>query len=155
MAITTKIQYMIMSALQMVVSDSDFSKTTLDFISVWITSWAVPSRQEAELPCCTWFTYAFHCCLMECGRPEFDSRFRRESFSRSGHTSDLEIGTPEATLPGARCHSVNTGTGQHGVRILWLGEMESLICNFCLSVAARKLVWADPSLKYTSMSLGR
>ena len=25
-----------------------------------------------------------------------------------------------------------------------------MICNFCLSVAARKIVWADPSLRYTS-----
>ena len=33
--------------------------------------------------------------------------------------------------------------------------MESLICNFYLSVAARKIVWADPSLRYTRMLLGR
>ena len=30
-----------------------------------------------------------------------------------------------------------------------------LICNFYLSVAARAVVWADPSLRYTSMLLGR
>ena len=35
------------------------------------------------------------------------------------------------------------------------GEVESLICNFYLSVAARKNVYADPSLRYTSMLLGR
>ena len=29
-----------------------------------------------------------------------------------------------------------------------------VICNFYLSVAARKLVWADPSLRYTRMLLG-
>ena len=34
-----------------------------------------------------------------------------------------------------------------------LGEVESLICNFYLSVAARKIVCADPSLRYTSMLL--
>ena len=34
-------------------------------------------------------------------------------------------------------------------------EVEGLICNFYLSVAARKIVCADPSLKYTSMLLGR
>ena len=39
-----------------------------------------------------------------------------------------------------------------GIIILWLGEVESLICNFYLSVASRDLsvasctnVWADPS----------
>ena len=29
-----------------------------------------------------------------------------------------------------------------------------MICNFCLSVAARKIVCLGPSLRYTSMSLG-
>ena len=33
--------------------------------------------------------------------------------------------------------------------------MESLVCNFYLSVAARKLVWADSSLRYNCMLLGR
>ena len=41
------------------------------------------------------------------------------------------------------------------ISILWLGEMESLVCNFYLSVAARTIVWADPSLRYTRMLLGR
>ena len=76
-------------------------------------------------------------------------------FSRSSHTSDSKIGTPVSTLPGAWRYRVSAGTGQPGVSILWLGEVESLICNFCLSVAARKIVWADPSLRYTSMLLGR
>ena len=72
-------------------------------------------------------------------------------FSGSSHTSDLKSGTPVATLPGAwRCR-VSTGTGQPGVSILWLGEVERLICNFHLSVVARKIVWADPSLRYTSL----
>ena len=30
-----------------------------------------------------------------------------------------------------------------------------MICNFYLSVAARKIVRADPSLRYTSLLLGR
>ena len=76
-------------------------------------------------------------------------------FSESSHTSDLKIGTPVATLPGAWCYRVSTGTGQPGVSILWLGEVERLIRNFYLSVAARKIVWADPSLRYTSLLLGR
>ena len=76
-------------------------------------------------------------------------------FSGSSHTSNLKTGTPVATLPSAWCCRVSAGTGWPGVSILWLGEMESLVCNFCLSVAAHKLVWADPSLRYTCMLLGR
>ena len=70
-------------------------------------------------------------------------------FLGSSHTYDLKIGTPVATLPGAWRYRVSAGTGRPSVSILWLDEMESLICNFCLSVAARKIVWADPSLRYT------
>ena len=76
-------------------------------------------------------------------------------FSGSSHTSDLKTGTPVATLPGAWRYRVSTGTGRLGVSILWLGEVERLICNSYLSVAARKIVWADPSLRYTSLLLGR
>ena len=36
-------------------------------------------------------------------------------FSGSSHTSDLNIGTPVATLPGAWCYRVSAGTGQPGV----------------------------------------
>ena len=75
-------------------------------------------------------------------------------FSGSSHTSDLNIGTPVATLPYAWCNRVSAGTGWPGVSILWLGEMESLV-NFYLSVAARKIVGADLSLRYTCMFLGR
>ena len=88
------------------------------------------------------------------GDPGFESRWRRD-FSGSSHTSDLKIGTPVATLPGAWRYRVSAGTGRPGVSILWLGEVESLICSFYLSVAARKIVWADPSLRYTRMLLGR
>ena len=69
------------------------------------------------------------------------------------HTSDSKIGTPVATLPGAWRYRVSAGTDRSGVNILWLGEVESLICNFYLSVAAHKIVWADPSLRYTRMLL--
>ena len=75
-------------------------------------------------------------------------------FSGLSHTSDLKIGTLVATLPGAWCSRVSAGNGRPSVSILWLGEMESLICNIYLSVAACKIVWADPSLRYTSMLLG-
>ena len=70
--------------------------------------------------------------------PGFKFSLRRD-FSGSSHTSDLKIGTPVATLPGAWRYRVSAGTGWPGVSILRLGEMESLIRNFCLSVAARKL----------------
>ena len=86
--------------------------------------------------------------------PGFESRLRRV-FSRSSHTSDLKIDTPVATLTGAWHYRVSAGTGRPGVSILWLGEVESWLCNFYLSVAARKTVLADPSLRYTSMLLGR
>ena len=76
-------------------------------------------------------------------------------FSVLHHTSDLKIGTPVATLPDAWRYRVSAGTGWPGVSILLLGEVESLICNFCLSVAARKIVCAGLSLRYTSMLLGR
>ena len=59
-------------------------------------------------------------------------------FSGLSHTSDSKIGTPVATLPGAWHYSVSAGTGRPSVSILWLGEVESWICNFYLSVAARK-----------------
>ena len=39
-------------------------------------------------------------------------------FSGSSHTSDLKIGTPEATLPGASRYRVSAGTGRPGVSIL-------------------------------------
>ena len=83
---------------------------------------------------------------------EFETRLRRD-ISGLSHTSDLKIGTPVATLPGAWRYRVSAGTGWPGVSIPWLGEMESLICNFYLSVATRTIVWADPSLRYTRMLL--
>ena len=53
-------------------------------------------------------------------------------FSGSSHTSDLKVGTPVATLPGAWRYRVSAGTGRPSVSVLCLGEMESLICNFYL-----------------------
>ena len=74
-------------------------------------------------------------------------------FSRSSHTSDLKTGTPVATLPDAWCYRVSAVTG-------W---PVSVYCDWVrwkfwsatyLSVTARKIVWADPSLRYTCLSLG-
>ena len=41
-----------------------------------------------------------------------------EIFPGSSHTSDLKIGSPAATLPGARRYRVSTGTGRPSVSIL-------------------------------------
>ena len=49
--------------------------------------------------------------------PGFESRLRL-IFSGSSHTSDLKIGTPVATLPGAWSYRVSAGTGRPGVSIL-------------------------------------
>ena len=49
--------------------------------------------------------------------PGFESRLRRD-FSGSSHTSDLKVGTPLATLPGAWRYRVSAGTGLPGVSIL-------------------------------------
>ena len=84
----------------------------------------------------------------------FESRLGRD-FSESSHTSDSKTGTPVVTLPGAWRYRVSIGTGRPDVSILRLGEVESLICSFYLSVAARAIVFADPSLRYTSLMLGR
>ena len=50
--------------------------------------------------------------------PGFDSRFRRGDFSGSSHTSDVKIGTPVTTLPGAWRYRVSARTGWPGVSIL-------------------------------------
>ena len=71
--------------------------------------------------------------------PRFKSHLRW-SFSGSSHTSDLNIDTPVATLPGAWRKRVSSRTDRPGVSILCLGEVESLIWDFYLSVAARKIV---------------
>ena len=46
--------------------------------------------------------------------PGFESRLLQD-ISGSSHISDLKIGTPVATLPGAWRYRVSTGTGQPGV----------------------------------------
>ena len=104
-------------------------------------------------------TYRLDCLVVKASAPRaegpgFEFRLRR-AFSGSSHTRDSKIGTPLAIVPGAWRYRVSAGTGRPGVRILWLGEVESWICGFYLSVAARQIVIADPSLRYTSLLLGR
>ena len=50
--------------------------------------------------------------------PGFDSRLQRGNFSGSSHTSDLKMGTPLTTRPGAWRYSVSTETGVPGVSML-------------------------------------
>ena len=47
--------------------------------------------------------------------PGCESRLRRGFFPGSSHTSELKIGTPVSTLPGAWRYRVSTGTGRPGV----------------------------------------
>ena len=48
---------------------------------------------------------------------EFDSRLRQD-FTGLSHTSNLKVGTPVATLPGAWHYRVSAGTGRPSVSIL-------------------------------------
>ena len=65
------------------------------------------------------YTLASHCLIglvvnasaSKAEHPGFDSRLRRGDFARSSHTSDLRIGTPVATIPGALCYRASVGTG--------------------------------------------
>ena len=50
---------------------------------------------------------------------------------------------------------VNAGTGWPGGSVLPLGEMASLSCHFCLSVAAHSIVEAYLSLIHASRLSGR
>ena len=77
-----------------------------------------------------------------------------DHLSRLNRTSKLKIGTPVTTLPGACRYRVSAGTGWSGVSILWLGEIESLVCSFYLSVAVLIIFLVDPSTRYTNMLLG-
>ena len=54
---------------------------------------------------------------LESGRSRYEPGLRWV-LSGSSHTSDLNIGIPVATLPGAWCCRVSPGTGRPGVSIL-------------------------------------
>ena len=49
--------------------------------------------------------------------PGLESHLRQD-FSGSYHTSDLKIGTPVATLPGAWLYGASAGTGWPSVSVL-------------------------------------
>ena len=85
------------------------------------------------------------------GRPEFSSHFHHGSFSRSSHTSNLEIGALVVILLSTWHYRVSAGAGWPGVSILWLGEIASLICIFSVW---QHIQMCQP-LGYTSMLQGR
>ena len=59
---------------------------------------------------------------LDSSRPEFKSHFHHGSFSRSSHTSNVEIGTPVVILPSAWHYRVSAGTGWPGVSIVCLAS---------------------------------
>ena len=73
-------------------------------------------------------------------------------FRESSHTRGLENGTPVATLTGTWLYRVQAGTGWSGISIMRLGVIETLICNFYLSVSARTIVRAGASLGTASLA---
>ena len=58
-----------------------------------------------------------------------------------------------ATLLGAWCYRASAGTGWPGVSILWQGEIESLICNFYLSVVYERIAGTLSNQQTTSLFL--
>ena len=86
--------------------------------------------------------------------PGFESRLRRDFFGVESYQW-LKNWHSSGTLPGAWRYRVSTGTDWPvSVYCDWV-RWTFLVCNFYLSVAARKIVWADPSQRYTCMLLGR
>ena len=78
--------------------------------------------------------------------PGFESRLSRDFSGVESYQwlKTIKVGTPVDTLPGAWRYRVSAGAGLTSVSILWLGEMESLVCNFYLSVAAHKIEQIHP-----------
>ena len=57
--------------------------------------------------------------------------------------------------PGAWRYRVRARTGWLGVSIMWFGEIARLICFVYLREASHEMLSADPSLRHTSMLMGR
>ena len=71
--------------------------------------------------------------------PGFECSLHRDFFGVKSYQWLKNWHSSGYPLPGAWCYRVSAGTGWPSVSILWLGEMESLVCNFLLSVVARKI----------------
>ena len=78
--------------------------------------------------------------------PGFESCLQRDFFRVKSYQWLKKVGTPVTSLPGAWHYRVSAGTGQPGVSILWLGEIESLICSFSVWSAASISVWQHVKL---------
>ena len=84
------------------------------------------------------YVYVVHWhCTAQLSMFNMEKRFRNKIIII---ISNFKFGTPVATLPGAWRIRVSGGTGQPGVSVMRLGEVESFICSFYLSVAARTIV---------------
>ena len=92
----------------------------------WTSPVSIPVISSGHRTCRSCKTYEVHHCLVSLvvkasdsgvEDPGFEFRLRRD-FPGSSHTSDLKIGTPVATLPGAWHYRVSAGTGWPGVSIL-------------------------------------
>ena len=79
--------------------------------------------------------------------PGFESRLQRD-FSR------VELKLALQWLPCQVPGMIGLVLGLVGPVSVYC-DVDSLICNFYLSVAASKIVSADPSLRYSSLLLGR
>ena len=75
-------------------------------------------QAQTALAKCTQIMFSSQLCDIERGRSRVRIPLASGSFLGSSHTSDLNIGTPEATLPGAWHYRVSAGTGWPGVSIL-------------------------------------
>ena len=87
--------------------------------------------------------------------PGFASRWRRDFIFRGRVipvTSKLALQWLPCQAPGV-VSSVMGLVGPVSVYCDWV-RWKVWVCNFCLSVAARKIVCADPSLRCTCMLLG-
>ena len=80
-------------------------------------------------------TFGWDFCV--CDR-SFNPTIKVVTFRLRGYRRELKLGTPVVTLPGAWPYWVSARTGRPGVGMLWLGEIDILICSFCLSVAVRE-----------------
>ena len=70
-------------------------------------------------------------------------------FSRSGYTCDLNISIVAGSLSGTWLYKVSTRTGRLGVSTLRQSKIVTVICSFCVSVAARTIVHVD--VKYQTI----
>ena len=89
---------------------------------------------------------------VESGRAGIIPHFRHGAVSRSRHGRHSNTGTLRAALTCAWRFLVSDKDWL--VRCQYTVSGGDRFCNFCLSMVARTIVTADPSLRYTSIFLG-